>query len=65
MYSLTKNSFFSKGDYQFYDESHHGTPEERALSFDNGISFFERYCQRGCNINMYLTAAYNYCSSLR
>lgn len=65
MYFLTKNSFFSKGDYDFYDLNHHGTPEERALSFDSGIIFFERYCQNGCNINMYMNAAYSYSNNLR
>jgi hypothetical protein len=29
-------SFFDKGDYDFFSEGHHGTPQERAAAFYAG-----------------------------
>ena len=44
------NSFWVKGDDNYFSPSHHGTREERAIAFKNGY----------LNANLSLTEAYNY-----
>lgn len=36
-------SFFDKGDYDFFDEGHHGTPQERAAAFYEGYMLNMRF----------------------
>jgi hypothetical protein len=44
--------FFDRGDFDFFDEDHHGTPEERRCAFLEGYKVAVKY-------NFNLTQAYN------
>ena len=53
--SLILKSFFDKGDFEFFSEDHHGTPQERANAFyygyllnrQNGVAFGTHAYQYG------------------
>jgi hypothetical protein len=58
--SEVANSFYSIGDYQFNDPSHHGTPQQRVSCLMAGYNFSKSKVGVGYGITEAITNAKNY-----
>jgi hypothetical protein len=54
---VVANSFFNKGDHDFFSHQHHGTPQERAAALMAGYNFIDIMNARGYIPSIYDVSA--------